>query len=209
MSEALDYLLAARPEALRAYFKFLRASGEHLDPKTRALISVITKVATQTDAGFRQYLNRALKAGASANEILDALLCAFPALGLSKIVWAVDHLLQMDLPEFRIEALQHVELDWHPIAEVASLPAAGTQRIAAGGRELFVHAADGDWIVYDSRCPHQATNIPELALSGERLVCPKHGWVFDIATGACVENGDRPLRRYESRVADGSLLARW
>ena len=32
-------------------------------------------------------------------EVLDALLMAFPALGLAKIVWAVDILLALDLPE--------------------------------------------------------------------------------------------------------------
>ncbi|MFO1298627.1 MAG: hypothetical protein U1F25_20570 [Rubrivivax sp.] len=30
---------------------------------------------------------------------------AFPALGLAKIVWAVDVILAMDLPAFRLEAL--------------------------------------------------------------------------------------------------------
>jgi nitrite reductase/ring-hydroxylating ferredoxin subunit/alkylhydroperoxidase/carboxymuconolactone decarboxylase family protein YurZ len=209
VSAALEYLAKARPEAMQAYFGFLREAGRHLDPKTRALISVITKVAAQTDDGFRQYVSRALHAGLSANEILDGLLMAFPALGLSKIVWAVDILLQMDIPEFRIEDLQQQTRVWHHLADVASLPARGTQRLACAGRELFVRADGGQYVVFDSRCPHQATNIPELALDGERLVCPRHGWVFDLATGACVAKGDRPLRRFESRIEEGRLLALW
>ena len=56
---------------------------------------MITKVAVQTEGGFRQYLTRALRNGASANEILDALLLAFPVLGLAKIVWAAEILLDM------------------------------------------------------------------------------------------------------------------
>ena len=44
MSAALDYLVKARPEALGHYFAFLKDCGKHLDPKTRNLISVITKV---------------------------------------------------------------------------------------------------------------------------------------------------------------------
>ena len=103
MSDALNYLVKARPEAMGAYFKFLKGAGTHLDPKTRNLISVITKVHAQTENGLRQYLTRALREGASADEVLDALLMAFPALGLAKIVWAIDVILGMDLPEFRLD----------------------------------------------------------------------------------------------------------
>ncbi|MCC6714098.1 MAG: Rieske 2Fe-2S domain-containing protein [Gammaproteobacteria bacterium] len=209
MSEALDFLLAARPEAMGAYFRFLREAGKHLDPKTRALISIITKVAAQTDDGFRQYIARGLQAGLSANEILDGLLMAFPALGLSRIIWAVDLLLAMDIPEFRLEAMNAQSGQWHRVATIADLPARGVRRLACDGRELFVTCRDLEFRVFDSRCPHQATNIPELALQGDRLVCPRHGWVFDLASGACVEKGDRPLHRFESRTEGGSLLAYW
>ena len=56
MSDALSYLLKARPEAMGHYFSFLKDAGKHLDPKTRDLISVITKVHVQTERGFKQYL---------------------------------------------------------------------------------------------------------------------------------------------------------
>ena len=105
MSDALAYLVKARPEAMTHYFSFLKDAGKHLDPKTRDLISVITKVHSQTERGFRQYLGRALRNGCTPMEVLDALLMAFPALGLAKIVWAVDIILAMDMPEFQPEAM--------------------------------------------------------------------------------------------------------
>ena len=96
MSDALNYLLKARPDALSHYFAFLKDAGKHLDPKTRNLISVITKVDSQTERGFKQYLGRALREGCTPMEVLDALLMAFPTLGLAKIVWAVDIILALD-----------------------------------------------------------------------------------------------------------------
>src|SRR5512137_3096737 len=114
MSDALTYLVKARPEAMQAYFRFLKDAGSRLDPKTRNLISVITKVHAQTENGLRQYLKRALRDGASAEEILDALLMAFPALGLAKIVWAIDVILAMDLPEFRLDAAG-IAPAWHDV----------------------------------------------------------------------------------------------
>ena len=71
MSDALNYLLKVRPDAMKSYFDFIKKSGTSLDPKTRAIISVITKVDNQTETGLRQYLVRALRAGVSADEIQD------------------------------------------------------------------------------------------------------------------------------------------
>ena len=50
----------------------------------------------------------------TANEIIDALLVAFPTLGLSKIVWAVDVLLDMDIPEFHLDNMCALP-DWHMV----------------------------------------------------------------------------------------------
>jgi nitrite reductase/ring-hydroxylating ferredoxin subunit/alkylhydroperoxidase/carboxymuconolactone decarboxylase family protein YurZ len=214
MSDALAYLAKARPDAVGHYFKFLKECGKHLDPKTRNLISVITKVHAQTERGFRQYLGRALREGCTPVEILDALLMAFPALGLAKIVWAVDIILAMDLPGFRLDALAAVtgaegEGDWHDVMDAAALADGRTARVDCDGRSVFVHRAGDDWRVWDSRCPHQTTDIPHLALQGTTLTCPKHEWKFDIRSGACIDKGDSPLRRWPSKVEGGRLMARW
>jgi nitrite reductase/ring-hydroxylating ferredoxin subunit/alkylhydroperoxidase/carboxymuconolactone decarboxylase family protein YurZ len=208
MSDALNYLVKVRPNAMQPYFTFLKEAGKHLDPKTRNLISVITKVHAQTENGFRQYLTRALREGASAEEVLDALLVAFPALGLAKIVWATDILLDMDIPEFRPELLGALA-EWHEVAPIATINEGEVTYLESDGRNLFVYRQDATLRVYDSRCPHQVTNIPHLALTGERLTCPKHNWAFDIASGECVQKGDRPLREFPHRVEDGRLFAYW
>ena len=208
MSNALNYLLAARPEAMKAYFKFLKESESHLDTKTRDLISVITKVAVQTEGGFRQYLTRALRNGATPNEILDALLMAFPVLGLAKIVWATEILLEMDIPEFRPENLD-AEPGWHTLGPVDEIPEAEATYYEVDGRHLFVYRTGDRIRVYDSRCPHQVTDIPHLALEGRTLTCPKHQWAFDIESGECIAKGSRPLRRFEHRLERGVLLAFW
>lgn len=207
MSDALDYLLKVRPEAMGHYFRFVREAGRHLDPKTRSLISVITKVHAQTEAGFRQYLRRALKDGAQPVEIIDALLMAFPALGLTKIVWAIDLLLKMDLPEFRADALAG-ETGWHPVCSLDDYDVGETVRIDADGRALLVHRTGDGVRIYDAHCPHQATLLTEDALEGTRLVCPKHGWEFDVLDGHAVK-GNAPLREYPSRIDDRAVLAFW
>jgi nitrite reductase/ring-hydroxylating ferredoxin subunit/alkylhydroperoxidase/carboxymuconolactone decarboxylase family protein YurZ len=208
MSDALNYLVQVRPEAMGAYFKFLKKAGDHLDTRTRDLISVITKVAVQTEPGFKQYLTRALRNGASPQEVIDALLMAFPVLGLAKIVWATEILLEMDIPEFRPESLD-AKPGWHDLIFIDEVAEGEVTFAEADGRHLFIYRKVDQIKVYDSRCPHQVTDIPHLALEGRKLTCPKHNWAFDIETGQCVAVGNRPLREFEHKVEDGRLLAFW
>lgn len=209
MSDALNYLVKARGETLGHYFKFLKECGKHLDPKTRNLISVISKVHAQTEPGLKQYLSRALREGCTPAEVLDALLMAFPILGLAKIVWATDVILSMGLPEFEPSALGAAG-EWHDVLGTRGFKKGDTQRLACGGRELFVHRLEsGEFKVYDSRCPHQVTNIPHLALKGCTLTCPKHEWQFDVRSGECTAKGSSPLKEWPSKVVKGRLLAYW
>jgi len=55
---------------------------------------------------------------------------------------------------------------------------------------IFVVRWDRKVRGYVNRCPHHNERLDWEAdrfLEGERLVCGKHGSLFDLATGACVE----------------------
>lgn len=208
MSDALNYLVTVRGDALGHYFKFLKDTGKHLDPKTRNLISVITKVHSQTKAGLKQYLMRALREGATPMEVLDALLMAFPALGLAKIMWATEIILEMDIPEFSPELINSTP-QWREVMPVADLADGQVQRIDTATRTVFAYRDGETYKVYDSHCPHQVTNIPHLALDGIHLTCPKHSWKFDIRTGECIEKGKHPLHGFDTQVEAGRLYAFW
>ena len=216
MSDALNYLLKARPEALGHYFAFLKDAGKHLDPKTKNLISVITKVHSQTDRGLRQYLRRALREGCTPVEVLDALLMAFPALGLAKIIWAVDIILAMNLPEFEPTAPDRLTpaiapgpAQWHDVMASTEVKDGEVTRTECDGRGLFAYRNKKVFQLYDSHCPHESTDIPQLALRGSTLTCPKHQWEFDVKSGDCIKRGNSPLKRIESKVVKGRLLAFW
>ncbi len=230
MSDALNYLLAARPEALTHYFKFLKDAGKHLDPKTRNLISVITKVDAQTERGFKQYMGRALREGCSPAEVLDALLMAFPTLGLAKIIWAVDIILSMNLPGFNPEAMRvqlagaasdaeetpnaavaasEAEATWHDVLTTAALADGQTTRVDSHGRGLFISREGDTFTVFDSHCSHQRTDIPLSALDDCTLTCPKHQWSFDVKTGACLKAGGAPLQQLPAKVVGGRVMVQW
>ena len=204
MSKALDYLSKVRPEVMADYFSFLKGSGKHLDDRTRAIISVITKVDKQTERGFRQYLKRALSIGVSANEIIDALFVAFPTLGLSKIVWAVDILLDMDLPEFAPEQLTQAG-SWHHLCDRDTLADNKSRYMEVAGQGVYVSIKDGNIRVYQARCPHQGTALKADDMEGMQIQCPRHQWQFDLLTGNCISGGDEGLSELEYREENNQL----
>ena len=208
MSKALDFLLKTKPEAMGAYFQFLKASGKHLDKKTAALISIITKVHSRTANGLRQYLPRALKEGASAHEILDALLFAMPALGFSKIVWAVDVILEMDLPEFHALLTPTTETSQEiSLGRVDQFQVGKTVFRQQKKQAFFVtRTASESVMVLEAICPHQRTPLGESCLNGNRITCPMHEWIFSASSGENTNGHNRSMRQYATEIVAGNLI---
>jgi len=201
MSKRLSYLSKARPEAATAYMTFLKESGKHLDDKTRFLISVVTKVISGTAPGLKQYVPHAMRCGASANEVFDAILMAMPAAGLPKVLDALDILQELG-PEFSIENLQK-EPEWCEIGPVSDLPEKELVPKEAQGASILVYKGD-ELKVYHRACPHLGKELPGHC-DTDQLTCPAHKWVFDVATGEVIEKGGRNLHEVPFKIEDGVL----
>src|SRR5207248_9796179 len=59
---------------------------------------------------------------------------------------------------------------------------------AEGLRIVLVRAGDTVHACEDS-CPHHGGPLSDGKLSGTRLACPWHGWMFDVRTGQCLFPG--------------------
>lgn len=208
MSDALKYLMKLKPEAMQHYFSFIKQSGEHLDERTRAIISIITKVDNQTEKGLRQYVKRGLSLGITPAEIVDALFVAFPSLGLSKIVWAVDILLDMEIPGFELENIK-VPAGWHKLKMLSELAEGVSYIDGLDGKDLIVFRQEDQFSIYDRLCPHQSTRLPADCEADKQIRCPAHQWLFSLEDGQCLEKGSRPLVQYESKLENDTLYALW
>ena len=87
------------------------------------------------------------------------------------------------------------------------------------GRDVFVFERDGRFYAYENLCPHMGGPVGEGILIGKveavlgdgrelvrerfstdeiHLVCPWHGWEYDIETGECAANRKFRLRKFEA-----------
>lgn len=90
-----------------------------------------------------------------------------------------------------------------------------------GSSEIGVYFVKGGWHAYQNLCPHQGGPACEGLLMAKveeviaedktyqgmrfnhdemHIVCPWHGWEFDIANGEAVADRKHKLRRYDVEV---------
>ncbi|MBF0165456.1 MAG: Rieske 2Fe-2S domain-containing protein [Magnetococcales bacterium] len=207
MSKALTYLAKARPDAATHLLGFYKHSVQALDEKTRHLIQIVTKVTVGTERGLRQYAPKALKAGASREEILDAVLMAFPAAGLNKVLDAIDIMREMDLlPEIQDET--STASNDTLLGALNDFPIRRMQAVQRPGANMIVfRTSETQAIVYSARCPHSKANLCKGTDHGDRVECRVHNWVFDLESGQCLNPvGNAGLEVIPSEVRDGQLI---
>ena len=63
-------------------------------------------------------------------------------------------------------------------------PRGGVIACRQGDRDMVMAVLpDGRAFIAPDRCPHDGRLLSDGFLDGERLVCARHGWEFDLATG--------------------------
>ncbi len=74
-----------------------------------------------------------------------------------------------------------------------------------GRRLALVRVGDTVHALEDA-CPHAGGPLSEGAVTGGTLACPYHGWVWDLASGACRAPGrDARVTVYPTHVDAGEV----
>ncbi len=115
------------------------------------------------------------------------------------------------------------------IGPLATIPERGGVLAVAGDVEVGVFRVRGGLRAYENRCRHQGGPVctgeilgryeavvnPDGTIAGERfvddqlrIVCPWHGWEYDLESGRCAADPRFTLRRYEVSVRDGDVYVR-
>ena len=73
----------------------------------------------------------------------------------------------------------------HRVARLEELrPGAVAPREVDGTRLVLVRLGEGVFAL-DGVCAHRGGPLGEGRLTGARLACPWHGWIYDVRTGQC------------------------
>jgi nitrite reductase (NADH) small subunit len=116
----------------------------------------------------------------------------------------------------------------HDVAAESEIPEGGGVLVVAGGVEVGVFRVGGRVVAYENRCAHQGgpvcigeimgryeevlgpdgTTVDERFADVLHLVCPWHGWEYDLATGRCHADRRFSLRKLPVEIRAGRVLLR-
>lgn len=107
-----------------------------------------------------------------------------------------------------------------PVARVEELVPGTRKLVDVDGLSVGVFNVKGTLVAYRNDCPHERAPVCLGAVdgttlvsppgehhwgrAGEILMCPWHGWEFDLLTGECLTDRRR-LRRFDVVVRDSEI----
>jgi nitrite reductase/ring-hydroxylating ferredoxin subunit len=92
------------------------------------------------------------------------------------------------------------------VATKQEIPADGGKVCEAGDKTLAVFCVGGDYFAIDNMCKHRGGPLGEGPLDGDQVVCPWHGWVYDVKTGECITNPNVCQDKFNVKVEGNDIL---
>jgi nitrite reductase/ring-hydroxylating ferredoxin subunit len=92
------------------------------------------------------------------------------------------------------------------VAKTADIPAGKAVYVeTAGGALAIFNLGGGRFHAVSPVCPHEDGPLAEGWVEGDSVVCPWHGYDFDLATGRCNVDPSLSVGVYATRVVEGAL----
>jgi len=88
-----------------------------------------------------------------------------------------------------------------PVAHAGAIGPGTTQRVVVDGVAVLLCNVDGTLYAIEDVCTHDGGELDASELDGCRIMCPRHGALFDVTTGkALTLPAVVPLPTYPVRV---------
>lgn len=71
------------------------------------------------------------------------------------------------------------------------------------GREIVIFNLDGEFYALENVCPHMGGPLGEGEIEGCTIICPWHGWQFDIKDGVCQNMPGEDAKKIKIQIEDG------
>ncbi len=102
------------------------------------------------------------------------------------------------------------EEEWIDVGTSAEIMDGEIFVVRIANRRVLLTRWEGQVVAVDNACPHAAAPLSDGVLSRWKLICPDHGYCFDIRNGRIVWPEDEAyrLKRYEAKEASGRVFLR-
>jgi nitrite reductase (NADH) small subunit len=92
------------------------------------------------------------------------------------------------------------------LGPVATIPLGEGRTYAVNGENIAVfRTRSGAVYAVQAACPHRGGPLADGLVGGTTLICPLHGWKFDLSTGQALF-GDCGVKTFPVRIDDAEQL---
>jgi len=91
------------------------------------------------------------------------------------------------------------------VIALADLPRGKGVLVRVNGHDVAVFRRGEEILAIGNDCPHQGGSLCDGWVEGDIVICPVHGWEFDMRTGACMTVPGESVPRYTATVENGAV----
>lgn len=94
----------------------------------------------------------------------------------------------------------------YPAGPAADLAPGAAKTVTIDGKAVALMNVNGVFYAMDNACAHRGGPLGEGVVDGEAIVCPWHGWQYDVKTGQCLTNPNAKVTCYAVKQEGDHLL---
>ncbi|HEX9923201.1 MAG TPA: glutamate synthase-related protein [Anaerolineae bacterium] len=91
------------------------------------------------------------------------------------------------------------------VMDAGQLKAGEVTVVTINGRDICLANCDQEFYALDNKCPHRGGQLGDGKIVGMDVVCPLHGWDFDVRTGISRYDTLDRVQTYPVRQVNGSI----
>ena len=92
------------------------------------------------------------------------------------------------------------------VLDAAALRPGQAELVIVNGRDVALFRQGDEILAIGNECPHQGGSLADGSVEGDIVICPLHGWEFDLRSGACMTVPGESAPRYAVTVEGGAVF---
>ena len=92
------------------------------------------------------------------------------------------------------------------VARRDEIPEGSGKTVKANGTPIALFSAGGEFYAIHNTCLHRGGPLGEGELDGKTVVCPWHGWEYDITTGCKSDEPDKKVASFAVKLGGDDIL---
>ncbi len=92
------------------------------------------------------------------------------------------------------------------VAQVSQLGHGKSMVVEAKGIAIALHNVGGKVFATGNTCAHRGGPLGEGVLEGNAIMCPWHGWQYDVTNGKCATMPSAHVQTYKVKIEGEHIL---